>query len=161
MPSVFSWRATLTHSILPNPSRHNLPTLLAEQAFVLLTHLEALANLSSALLLALSPTASGAQASITAAARAYEHDATLSTEQRKAKDAKLGQAADLLCRASGVGEYLAEHVLGEWERERRQRGGGGRGKGKAPAEGSKAFVQGLSKYIHHLSPVAVFSSSHR
>lgn len=96
----------------------------------------ALANLSTSLLLALNPTTNPAS-------RSYELDPTLSSTERKKKDERLGQAADLLCRAAGVGEWMGERIVGEWERERSQKGGGGKGKG--PVEGSKSFVMGLSK----------------
>lgn len=135
LPSaVFSWRATLSSSLGPNPSRLNLPSLLAERSFVLLTYMYSLANLSNSIVLSLASSGSGS--------RSYELDATLPTVERKKRDERLGQAADLLCRAAGVGEYLGEQVIGEWERERQQSGGSAK---KGPAEGSRAFVMGLSK----------------
>jgi hypothetical protein len=134
--TAFSWRATLTHSVLPNPSRLTLSSFHAEQTFVHLAYMYALANLATSLLLSLNPTTNPAS-------RSYELDPALSSTERKKKDERLGQAADLLCRAAGVGEYLSEHVVGQWERERDQQGGSGKGKG--PVEGRKSFVMGLSQ----------------
>lgn len=131
--SVFSWRATLSSSLGPNPSRLDLPSLLAERAFVLLTYLYSLANLSNSVVLSLS-TSGGSS-------RSYELDQTLPTAERKKKDERLSQAADLLCRAAGVAEHLCEKVIGEWETERARSGGAKRG----PVEGSRAFVMGLAK----------------
>ncbi|CED84340.1 BRO1 domain [Phaffia rhodozyma] len=142
---VFSWRATCTQSFSPNPSRLSLSSFLAEETFVLLTYTYALANLSTSIVLSLVSTTASTFSSSSASSRAYELDLALPTAERKKKDERLGQAADLLCRAAGVAEYAAENVVGEWERDRVQRGGSGRGKG--PVEGSKAFALGLSKML--------------
>ncbi|KAL7417474.1 hypothetical protein BDY24DRAFT_405666 [Mrakia frigida] len=136
----FSWRTTLTSTHHPNPPRLTLPSFLAEQTFVLLTYIYSLSNLSTSLLLSLNPTSSTSTSS-----RSYELDPTMSSAERKKKDDKLGQAADLLCRAAGIGEWMSERVVGEWERERSQKGGGGKAKG--PVEGSRGFVMGLSKML--------------
>lgn len=138
LSSAFSWRTTLTSTHHPNPPRLTLPSFLAEQTFVLLTYIYSLSNLSTSLLLSLNPTSSTSTSS-----RSYELDPTMSSAERKKKDDKLGQAADLLCRAAGIGEWMSERVVGEWERERSQKGGGGKAKG--PVEGSRGFVMGLSK----------------
>lgn len=150
----------MTATLHPNPPRHTFTSsanLLPEETFLLLTYLYSLANLSSSILLSLSnsPTA-GSTSSISSqhnplGGASYELDQTLSTAERKKKDERLGQAADLLCRAAGIGEYLGEKVVGEWERERDStdgRLGGSKRVGgvtQGPVEGTRTFALGLSK----------------
>jgi len=45
----------------------------------------------------------------------YERDRAITDGQRQAKEGKLNEATDFLCRASGVFLYISETVLPEWE----------------------------------------------
>ncbi|KAJ7436237.1 hypothetical protein FB451DRAFT_1455025 [Mycena latifolia] len=97
---IFSWRTTLSANLFHTSPRQSLPSLHADYAYSLLTHAFALANLAR---------------SKVAALGAYELDRAISDADRKAKEAQLNVAADLLCRASGVFSYLSETVLVDWE----------------------------------------------
>jgi hypothetical protein len=96
----FSWRTVLSANLLHPSPRVDLAGLPAEHALALLTYGASLANLARA----------GA-----AAAGAYEHDGSLSEEERKRRDAQVQEAVALLCRASGVFAQVADAVLSQWE----------------------------------------------
>ncbi|KAL0956836.1 hypothetical protein HGRIS_002948 [Hohenbuehelia grisea] len=100
---VFSWRTTLSANLFHSSPRLSLPTLHAEYASVLLTYAFALSNMARAAVGALG---------------AYEHDRAISDVERKAKDEKLSFAVNLLCRASGVFQFISETALLEWENSR-------------------------------------------
>jgi hypothetical protein len=97
---VFSWRTTLSSTLLNNSPRLSIPTLQTDLAFTLLTYAFALSNLAR---------------SISASLGYYERERAISEQQRKAKDEKLNFAVTLLCRSSGVFSYISETVLLQWE----------------------------------------------
>ncbi|PWN46252.1 hypothetical protein IE81DRAFT_319132 [Ceraceosorus guamensis] len=97
----FSWRTTLSSSsFMRDAPRVTLPGLHYELCSVLLLSGTALSNLA---------------ASYVASLGDYERDRLLTTEQRKAKDERLRIAADLLCKAAGIFEYLGEDLIPQWE----------------------------------------------
>ncbi|TFY69897.1 hypothetical protein EVJ58_g133 [Rhodofomes roseus] len=100
---IFSWRTTLSSSLFHNSPRLSIPTLSTEVIFTLLTYAFALSNLSRTVVHSLG---------------AYERERAISDAERKAKDEKLQFAVTLLCKASGVFEYIAKDCIQEWERER-------------------------------------------
>ncbi|KAF4567321.1 hypothetical protein EYR40_006318 [Pleurotus pulmonarius] len=111
---VFSWRATLSASLFHASSRHSLPSLHAEYAYVLLTYAFALSNLARSSVKALGT---------------YEHDRAISDSERRAKDEKLNFAVNLLLKASGIFQYVSETALLEWDNSR---DGGTAGLNKPP-----------------------------
>ncbi|KAG8990927.1 hypothetical protein FRB90_001546 [Tulasnella sp. 427] len=122
---VFSWRSTLSSRGFATPSsRTDVPSLYADLVFTLLTLAYAYSNLSSVIL---------------AAIGLYELERTISDAERKAKDEKLNFAANLLARASGVYEHLAEKVLPEWDKAT------GATKIERPPELAKVVVTALAK----------------
>ncbi|KAG8977444.1 hypothetical protein FRC05_001842 [Tulasnella sp. 425] len=122
---VFSWRSTLSSRGFATPSsRTDVPSLYADLAFTLLTLAYAYSNLSSVTLAAIGQ---------------YELERTISDAERKAKDEKLNFAANLLARASGVYEHLAERVLPEWDKAI------GATKTERPPELAKVVVTALAK----------------
>ena len=48
----------------------------------------------------------------------YEYDRAIMGSELKVKDDRLNFAVTLLCKASGIFEYVAKAVLGRWEQER-------------------------------------------
>ncbi|KAH9935779.1 BRO1 domain-containing protein [Fomitopsis serialis] len=100
---IFSWRTTLSSSIFHNSPRISIPTLSTEVIFTLLTYAFAFSNLSRTVVHSLG---------------AYERERAISDAERRAKDEKLQFAVTLLCKASGVFEYIAKDCIQEWERER-------------------------------------------
>ncbi|KAE8267759.1 hypothetical protein A4X09_0g4588 [Tilletia walkeri] len=96
----FSWRTTFSASIIGPPPRIALRGIHYELTSVLLLSATALSNLATSLITALG---------------SYERDRTLSEQDRKSKDDRLKTAADLLCRASGIFEYLGTTLIPAWE----------------------------------------------
>lgn len=78
-----------------------MPDLYSDLVFCILTLAYAYSNLASATLNSIG---------------AYEFERTISDVERQAKDEKLNFAANLLARASGVYEHIAEKVLPEWDK---------------------------------------------
>lgn len=75
---------------------------------------------------------------------------TSSAEDKRKVD-KLAQAADMLCRASGLFDHIAQHVLPTWEARIADstdvKGGAlriGKGKAKMPGEFSRDVQRALS-----------------
>jgi hypothetical protein len=93
----FSWRTVLSANLLHNSPRVDLAGLPAEHALALLTYGASLARAG------------------VAAAGAYEHDGSLSEQERKRRDAQVQPAVALLCRASGVFAHVVDAVLSQWE----------------------------------------------
>ncbi|KIY44557.1 hypothetical protein FISHEDRAFT_77469 [Fistulina hepatica ATCC 64428] len=93
---AFSWRTTLSSTLLNNSPRLELPTLHVELSFSLLTYGFLLSNHARSILNTLGT---------------YERDKYISDADRTSKDATLNFAVTLLCRASGVFSHLAESVL--------------------------------------------------
>lgn len=126
--TVFSWRPTLTSSI--TSSRLNLPSFMSELHFTLLTYVFALSNLASSIALS------------TGTGGSYELSNTLSSTERKAKDESIGQAADLLCRAVGILDWIGLNLLSDFEKETRV----GKGK-KTMVEGQRNALSGIAKLV--------------
>ena len=101
--AVFSWRTTLSSTLFHNSPRLSFPSLDAEVGFSLLTYGFALSNLARAVVVSLGT---------------YEIERGLSDADRRAKDDRLGFAVTLLCKASGVFEYIAKEVLSGWDAAR-------------------------------------------
>ncbi|KAK0567947.1 hypothetical protein OC844_000037 [Tilletia horrida] len=112
----FAWRTAFSASSSPlriaaaaaaaaaaagAPPRIAIRSIHYELASVLLLSATALSNLATSIIAALGT--------------AYERDRSLSDTQRRAKDDKLKTAADLLCRASGIFDYLASSFIPSWE----------------------------------------------
>ncbi|KAJ7644282.1 BRO1 domain-containing protein [Roridomyces roridus] len=97
---VFSWRTTLSANLFHTSPRLSLPSLHADYAYSLLTYAFALSNLARSKVDSLG---------------GFELDRAITDAERKAKEAQLTVAADLLCRASGIFSYISETVLVEWE----------------------------------------------
>lgn len=98
--AVFSWRTTLSSTLFHNSPRLAFPSLDAEVAFGLLTYGFALSNLARA---------------VVASLGTYETERGISDTDRRAKDDRLGFAVTLLCKASGVFEYIAKEVISGWD----------------------------------------------
>lgn len=128
--AVFSWRPALTDSLLPSAPRQAFPGLLAEHIFTLYTYLSVLA-LSSSLLARSQSSSNGVS---------YELSPSLPAAERRIRDEHVGRAADGLCRAAGVAEYLLP-LVGQWEQEVWT------GKGKSPVEGSRSFTSAVAKVL--------------
>ena len=76
----------------------------------------------------------------------YEHDRAIAGEELKAKDERLNFAVTLLCKASGIFEYVAKTVLGKWEQEKHTI----KRDHANPPELSREVAIGLSRYrVHH------------
>lgn len=97
---VFNWKETLTGSNKKTP----LPGIQGELVHVLLINGKAICNLAATLV------ASVGNYEITEAA-------ILSEEERKKKEERLKFAADLLCRAAGMFEFVGNDLMKEWENE--------------------------------------------
>ncbi|THH09549.1 hypothetical protein EW146_g8655 [Bondarzewia mesenterica] len=122
---VFSWRTTLSAHLFNNSPRLNLPSLLTELAFTLLTYGFALSNLAHSTVISLGT---------------YERERGISDIERKAKDEKLGFAVNFLSRASGVFAYVGDVVLVEAEKQERWMS-----RLERPPELSKEVCSALSK----------------
>ena len=72
----------------------------------------------------------------------YEYDRAIMGNELKAKDERLNFAVTLLCKASGIFEYVAKAVLGRWEQERQTI----RRDHANPPELSREVTIGLSRY---------------
>lgn len=102
---IFSWRTTLSANLFHSSPRISIPSLATDVAFTLLTHAFGLSNLARAVIVSLG---------------SYEIERGLPEADRQAKDERLGFAVTLLCKASGVFEYLAKDVLALWEANRQR-----------------------------------------
>ena len=72
----------------------------------------------------------------------YEYDRAIEGAELKAKDERLNFAVTLLCKASGIFEYVAKTVLGKWEQERHAV----KRNHAKPPELSREVTVGLSRY---------------
>jgi hypothetical protein len=72
----------------------------------------------------------------------YEHDRAIVDTELKAKDERLNFAVTLLCKASGIFEYVAKTALGRWEQERHTI----KRDHANPPELSREVAIGLSRY---------------
>lgn len=76
----------------------------------------------------------------------YEFERGLSDTERKAKDERLGFAVTLLCKVAGVYEYIAKHVVSDWEAAREHAIASGMNC-PYPPDLSREVLIGLSKYV--------------
>ncbi|KAF9050057.1 BRO1-like domain-containing protein [Panaeolus papilionaceus] len=97
---VFSWRTTLSANVFNSSPRLNIPGIHADYAFTLLTYAFALSNLAYIIVTSVGQ---------------YELDRAISEEERKAKETKLSNAVDFLCRASGIFSFVGDTVLPDWD----------------------------------------------
>ncbi|KAH7888890.1 BRO1-like domain-containing protein [Phlebopus sp. FC_14] len=104
---MVSWRTTLSSSLFHTSPRLSLPSLHADLASSILTYGMALSNFARSTVRSLGT---------------YERERAISDKERKEKDSQLEVAVKLLCRASGVFQFLCDDVLVEWEKAE---GGGG------------------------------------
>jgi len=95
---VFGWRPTLSSRRVRSSSRILLPSFYYELAFVLLNLGFALSNTSNSLVNSMG---------------SYEHG---TEAERRAGDGKLNSAAETLCRASGIFEFLSKEIIPKWEK---------------------------------------------
>ncbi|KAI0675398.1 hypothetical protein C8Q78DRAFT_1012205 [Trametes maxima] len=102
---IFSWRTTLSSGIFHNSPRISIPTFSTELIFTLLTYAFSISNLARAVVHSLGR---------------YETERAISDAERKDKDERLAFAVTLLCRSSGLYEYIGKECLAEWERERQR-----------------------------------------
>lgn len=98
--TVFSWRTTLSANVFNSSPRLNIPGIHADYAFTLLTYAFALSNLAYIIVTSVGQ---------------YELDRAISEEERKAKETKLSNAVDFLCRASGIFSFVGDTVLPDWD----------------------------------------------
>ncbi|TNY20486.1 hypothetical protein DMC30DRAFT_249364 [Rhodotorula diobovata] len=100
-PVFFAWRASLSSQALKKGSKRvPLPSLHAELTATLLSYALCLANQASSLVASLG---------------SYEIASSVTTTALKVHDETINQAADTLCRASGILMHLAEVVIPRWE----------------------------------------------
>ncbi|GAA5842676.1 hypothetical protein JCM9279_003659 [Rhodotorula babjevae] len=100
-PVFFAWRASLSSQALKKASKRILlPSLHAELTATLLSYALCLANQASSLVTSLG---------------SYEIASSVTTTALKVHDETINQAADTLCRASGILMHLAEVVIPRWE----------------------------------------------
>ncbi|GAA5978764.1 hypothetical protein JCM11641_006170 [Rhodosporidiobolus odoratus] len=98
---VFAWRSGLTaYSLKKGKKRVPLPSLHYELVANLLTYAFCLANSASTLVTSLG---------------SYEISSSVSSSAIKIHDETINQAADTLCKASGVLMHLAEVIIPRWE----------------------------------------------
>ncbi|GAA5851289.1 hypothetical protein JCM8547_004195 [Rhodosporidiobolus lusitaniae] len=98
---VFAWRASLSsQSLKKGKKRIPLPSLHYELTATLLSYALCLSNQASTLVTALG---------------SYEISSSVSSTAIKVHDETINQAAETLCRASGVLMHLAEVVIPRWE----------------------------------------------
>ncbi|GAA5910703.1 hypothetical protein JCM6882_002054 [Rhodosporidiobolus microsporus] len=100
-PAMFAWRATLSSQTLKKGNKRvPLPSLHYELTATLLAYALCLANQASTLVASLG---------------SYEIASSVSSSSIKVHDETINQAANTLCRASGVLVHLAEVVVPRWE----------------------------------------------
>ncbi|KAK0543475.1 hypothetical protein OC846_006404 [Tilletia horrida] len=98
---AFSWRSCFSSS--SSSPRISINSIHYELLSVLLLQATSLSNTATSIVNALPPD--------------YERIRTLTQAQRKVNDDKLKLAADLLCRAAGIFEYVASSFIPAWELE--------------------------------------------
>ena len=128
---VFSWRTTLSSTLFHTSPRLSLPSLAAELGFTLLTYAFALSNLARAVVTSLGT---------------YETERGISDVERRAKDDRLGFAVTLLCKAAGVYEHIAKHVVSDWDAARQKALANGLNC-PSPPDLSREVLIGLSKCV--------------
>ncbi|GAA5826928.1 hypothetical protein JCM3770_006308 [Rhodotorula araucariae] len=100
-PALFAWRASLSSQALKKGNKRILlPSLHAELTATLLSYALCLANQSLTLVASLG---------------SYEIASSVTTTALKVHDETINQAADTLCRASGILMHVAEVVIPRWE----------------------------------------------
>ncbi|GAA5824256.1 hypothetical protein JCM11251_001583 [Rhodosporidiobolus azoricus] len=100
-PAMFAWRATLSsQSLKKSNKRTPLPSLHYELTATLLAYALCLANQASSLVASLG---------------SYEISSSVSSSSIKIHDETINQAADTLCRTSGILMHLSEVVVPRWE----------------------------------------------
>ncbi|GAA6027233.1 hypothetical protein JCM8097_002509 [Rhodosporidiobolus ruineniae] len=100
-PAMFAWRASLSSQSLKKGNKRNpLPSLHYELTATLLAYALCLSNQASTLVASLG---------------SYEIASSVSSSAITVHDETVNQAADTLCRASGVLLHLAEVVIPRWE----------------------------------------------
>ncbi|GAA5944523.1 hypothetical protein JCM1841_007049 [Sporobolomyces salmonicolor] len=98
---VFTWKSSLSsQSLKKGRNRIALPSLHFELTATLLSHAICLSN---------------ASATLVASLGSYEIASSVSSSSIKVHDETVNQAAEMLCRASGVLTHLAEIVIPGWE----------------------------------------------
>ncbi|KAI5451402.1 hypothetical protein NCC49_001709 [Naganishia albida] len=104
---LFPWKSTIAASPpgIASPALRSLPSFGAELVMSLTTYALALANLAHGTV----------RDPLSAAAGAGERRRITSAADDKRQVDRLAQGADMLCRASGVFEYIALRVLPAWE----------------------------------------------
>lgn len=148
---LFPWKSTIAASPpgigIASPALRSLPSFGAELVMSLTTYALALANLAHGTVRDALSAAAGAGAG------AGERRRITSAADDKRQVDRLAQGADMLCRASGVFEYIALCVLPAWEARIADstmdaragfRLGKGRGRARMPAEFSRDVQRALA-----------------
>lgn len=151
---VFSWRSTLSSRRVRSAPRITLPSLSVFIDILLVwldkkeilnlqfTYRPSHYELASVLLTLAYAHANTANTTILSIGQ-YE----LGTEaDRRAGDEKLNAAADALCRASGIFEYLSRHIIRNWEASQPE--GGRILRQSRPPELSSEISAGLAKCVN-------------
>ena len=76
----------------------------------------------------------------------YETERAISDAERKAKDERLAFAVTLLCKASGLYEFIGKECIAEWDKERARVAALGMSCPRPP-DISREVVIGLSKCV--------------
>ncbi|KAA1095912.1 hypothetical protein PGTUg99_035395 [Puccinia graminis f. sp. tritici] len=124
---VFGWRSTLSSRRVRSPSRISLPSFYYELASVLLNLAFGLSNTSNSLVSSMGSYEIGTEA------------------ERRAGDGKLSSAADTLCRASGIFEFLSKEIIPKWEKHHRE--GIAHLRASRPPELSREATGGLAQLM--------------
>ncbi|KAJ9121671.1 hypothetical protein QFC22_002291 [Naganishia vaughanmartiniae] len=139
---AFPWKSLITSSSMGSPSIQNLPAFGSELVMTLTCYAAALSNLAND---TLRDPYSATQGS------SSNRQRMTSTAEDKRKIDKLAQAADMLCRASGLFDYIAQTLLPEWEARIADstdvKSGAmrlGKGKAKMPGEFSRDVQRALA-----------------
>lgn len=141
--SVFPWKSIVTSSSMGASSLANLPAFGSELVMTLTCYAAALCNLAYDTL--------RDPLSATRSTGYRDRQPMTSSADDKRKVDKMAQAADMLCRASGVFDYVAQTVLPAWEARIADSTDGksgafriGKGKAKMPGEFSRDVQRALS-----------------
>ncbi|GAA6059255.1 hypothetical protein JCM10212_006648 [Sporobolomyces blumeae] len=97
---VFVWKSSLSGGVKSSRVKVALPSFHFELAATLLTYAICLSN---------------AAANLVASLGSYEIASSVSSSSISVHDETVNQAADMLCRASGILEHLAQVVVPRWE----------------------------------------------
>ena len=102
---VFAWQPTVSRSRRPGTTMIESANIYLEVYFTLMTYAAALGNHAAALVQSLG---------------VYELDSGQSSASRHESEEQLKHAADHLCRAAGVFEYVGGRVLPQWQQHGEQ-----------------------------------------